>query len=205
MARAPWQPPDAPRQPFAASVERWRPLIRELIAEAWEEGRLDGHAAGLDDDLLLALIEQESRGNPGARSWAGAIGLLQVMPFTFAEMMLGSRALAGAVDPAAMWDVPSNARAGIRYLALGMQANEGHLYWAVASYNAGIEVVERWRAAGLYAVPPIGGYTETAAYAPAVLRGYMRHRPGLQVDMPPAMPREHVPGAVRLLREAGLR
>ena len=202
--RGPWQPPDAPRRPFVAQVEAWRPLVRELLAEAWGEGRLDGPAAALDDDLVLAVIQQESGGNPDAVSWAGAIGLMQVMPFTFAEMMHGDRALVDAIDPAAMWDVPSNARAGIRYLALAMQAFEGNLYWSLAAYNAGIEAVGKWRAAGLYAVPPIGGYWETAAYAPAILRAYLRHRPGLEVYVPDAMPREHVPGAIRLLQEAGL-
>ena len=77
---------------------------------------------------------------------------MQVMPFTFAEMMAGSRALTCAIAPAAMWDAPSNVRAGIRYLAKAMQADEGNRYWALAAYNAGIETVADWRDAGLYAV-----------------------------------------------------
>jgi len=184
-------------------VEQWRPLVRELLAEAWDEGRLEGPAAALDDDLVLAVIQQESDGDPEAYSWAGAIGLMQVMPFTFAEMMAGDRSLADQIDYPAMVDVASNMRAGIRYLALAMQAHEGNLYWAVASYNAGIEAVDDWRAAGLYAVPPIGGYTETAYYAPTILRNYLRHRPGLQMYVPPMMRDEHVPGAIELLKAAG--
>jgi len=127
--------------------------------------------------------------------------LMQVMPFTFAEMMHGDRALTCAIDRAAMWDVRSNARAGLRYLALAMQAHEGNLYWALASYNAGIETVHDWRAAGLYAVPPIGGYTETAAYAPAILRDYLRRRPDVAMYVPANMVTEHVAGAIRLLRD----
>ncbi|MGH2371400.1 MAG: lytic transglycosylase domain-containing protein, partial [Chloroflexota bacterium] len=164
-ARDAWRPPEDALFPFLDHIEAWRPLVRQLLAEAWAEGRLNGPANTLDDDLILALIQQESRGDPGALSWAGAIGLMQVMPYTFAEMMHGDRSLVCAIDPAAMWDVPSNVRAGIRYLALAMQAHAGNRYWALAAYNAGIEVVGRWRAAGLYAVPPIGGYSETAAYA----------------------------------------
>ncbi len=202
-SRPAWTPPDVPRRPYRPAVEQWRPLVRELLAEAWDEGRLDGPAAALDDDLVLAVIQQESEGDPEAYSWAGAIGLMQVMPFTFAEMMTGDRSLAEQIDLPAMVDVASNMRAGIRYLALAMQAHEGNLYWAVASYNAGIEAVDDWRAAGLYAVPPIGGYTETAYYAPTILRNYLRHRPGLQMYVPPMMRDEHVPGAIELLKAAG--
>lgn len=198
--RPAWQPPDAPRQPFIPRVERWRPLVRELLAEAWDQGRLDGPASALDDDLILALIQQESTGDPTAHSWAGAAGLMQLMPFTFAEMMHGDQRMAAVIDPAAIWDVRSNVRAGIRYLALAMKTHDGNLYWAVAAYNAGIRAVGRWRAAGLYAVPPIGGYTETAAYAPTILRNYLRHRPGLQMEIPDSMPQEHVAGAMELIR-----
>ena len=199
--RAAWQPSGAATALYPERIEAWRPLVRELLAEAWQEGRLDGPASRLDDDLVLALVRQESGGNPDALSWAGAMGLMQVMPFTFAEMMHGDRALTCAIDRAAMWDVRSNARAGLRYLALAMQAHEGNLYWALASYNAGIETVHDWRAAGLYAVPPIGGYTETAAYAPAILRDYLRRRPDVAMYVPANMVTEHVAGAIRLLRD----
>ncbi len=179
--------------------------MRQVLAEAWDEGRLEGAVAALDDDLVLALIQQESRGDPEALSPAGAIGLMQVMPFTFAEMIAGERALTCAIDPAAMWDVTSNVRAGIRYLALAMQAVEGNRYWALAAYNAGIETVADWRDAGLYAVPPVGGYRETAAYAPVVLRNYLSRRPDVAMEVPDSMPPQHVPGALRLLQDLAAR
>lgn len=202
VVRAPWQPPEVERRPFTRRVEHWRGLVHEIMAEEWEQGTLDGLAARLDDDLVLAVIQQESGGDPRALSWAGATGLMQVMPRTFALMMAGDEALAPAIDPDAFWDERSNVRAGIRYLALALQHTEGNLYWSLASYNAGIATVRRWRLAGLYAVPPIGGYTETADYAPAILRNYLRHRPGLELYIPDPMPPEHVPGAMQLLRES---
>lgn len=124
--RQPWHAPDVPRRAHANRVERWRPLVREMLAEAWMEGRLDGHAARLDDDLILSLIQQESGGNPNAVSWAGALGLMQVMPFTFAEMHHGSKELGDQIELGTMLDVTSNMRAGIRYLALAMQTHEGN-------------------------------------------------------------------------------
>ncbi|HET7769266.1 MAG TPA: lytic transglycosylase domain-containing protein [Chloroflexota bacterium] len=201
--RAPWQPPNAAILPYPDHIEAWRPLVRDLIAEAHAEGRLDGPAAKLDDDLVLAVIRQESQGNPDAMSWAGAIGLMQVMPFTFADMMAGDRSLTCAIDRAAMWDVRSNVRAGLRYLSLALNTHEGNLYWALASYNAGIDAVHDWRAAGLYAVPPAGGYWETADYAQVILRDYLRRRPDVAplIHLPDPMPVEHVPGALRQLRD----
>ena len=203
--RAPWRPPDVARRTYPQRVERWRPLVRQLIGELWNEGRMDGPAARLDDDLVLAVIQQESGGDPEAESWAGAIGLMQVMPFTFADMMAGDKALADQIDPAVMFDVPSNMRAGLRYLALAMNEHEGNYYWALASYNAGIEAVDDWRAVGLYAVPPVGGYEETANYAQVILRNYIRHRPDVvaQIHVPDPMPLEHVAGAIELLVRAG--
>jgi len=205
IARAAWRAPDVPRRTYPRRIERWRPLVRQLIGELWNEGRMDGPASALDDDLVLAVIQQESGGDPDAESWAGAIGLMQVMPFTFAEMMAGDKALADQIDPAVMFDVPSNVRAGLRYLALAMNAHEGNYYWALASYNAGIEAVDDWRAVGLYAVPPVGGYEETANYAQVILRSYIRHRPDVvtQIHVPDPMPPEHVPGAIELLVRAG--
>ena len=202
-ARAPWQPTDAAAFPYPERIEAWRPLVRELIAEAWDEGRLDGPASHIDDDLVLALIRQESQGDPDAESWVGAIGLMQVMPFTFADMMAGDRSLTCAIDRAAIWEVPSNVRAGLRYLALSMNAHEGNLYWALASYNAGIDTVHDWRAAGLYAVPPAGGYWETADYAQRILRDYLSRRPDVAplIHIPDRMPQAHVSGALRLLQD----
>ncbi len=183
-AREPWQPGDVPREPFIPEVERWRPLVRDLLAEAWDEGRLDGAAAALDDDLMLALIEQESEGDPEAESYAGAVGLAQLMPEAFARFMLGDPGLVDQLDPTWLRDPASNLRASIRYMAQALRTYGGDLYWSLAAYNAGFDAVDEWRARGFTAVPPWGGYVETASYAPAILRRYAAHRPGTEVTIP---------------------
>ena len=197
--RAPWQAPEAPRVAFPQRIERWRPLVRQVLAEEWQYGTLDGHAAALNDDMILAMMQQESQGNPRARSYVGAQGLMQVMPQTFAIVMAGNASLAPAIDPDAFWDESSNIRAGIRYMALAMQNHDGNFYWSLASYNGGIGPAKRWRLAGLYAVPPVGGYTETAHYAQVIMRTYLRHRPDVKMHVPDPMPQEHVPGALELI------
>jgi hypothetical protein len=86
-------------------------------------------ATGLPLALLVAVAEQESRFAPGARSGAGAQGLLQVMPATAHELRL---------DPS----VPrSNVLAGARYLR-AMLDRFGETDLALAAYNAGPSAVE---------------------------------------------------------------
>jgi soluble lytic murein transglycosylase len=65
--------------------------------------------------LLLAIIHVESRFNPRARSPKGAVGLMQVMPATFAEVAkeLGLETL----HPEQLLDVRFNVRVGTHYLS----------------------------------------------------------------------------------------
>lgn len=87
---------------------------------------------GWDWRLLAALIYQESRFNPAARSWAGATGLMQLMPAT-------GRAY-GAVNAL---DPDQNLRAGVaflKYLEKRFEAvpdKDERLKFVLASYNAG--------------------------------------------------------------------
>jgi soluble lytic murein transglycosylase-like protein len=203
-AAAGWHAPDVARRPFDFEIEQWRPLVRQELARAFSEGRLAGGASKLDDDVVLALIEQESSGDPDAESWAGAMGLTQVMPFTFADMIYGDERVVDSLDPATILDPHQNVRAGIRYLAMAMQIFRGNIYWALSSYNAGIGAVQDWRAVDLQSVPPIGGYVETANYAPSILVNLAAHRPGLVVNIPPPMTDDQVADAVDRLQSAGL-
>ena len=172
--------------PFMPEVERWRGLVRELLAEAKVEGRLTGVESLIDEDLVLALIEQESGGDPRAESPSGALGLMQLMRPTFAYFMGLHRwgEDVSDVSDEMMFDVETNLRAGIRCLAGVIDEQGGSLYWALASYNAGGGVVNGWRAGGLGAIPAWGGYEETANYAPAILANYAAHRPGVAVFTP---------------------
>ena len=199
-----WRPTGTAVRPYRPEIEQWRPLVRQALNEAAAEGRLWGPATRLDDDLLLAMIEQESAGQPLAESWAGAMGLLQLMPETFAELIYGDHTLAASLPYETYFEPTLNVRAGVRYMAWALQAPRGDVYWAVASYNAGVGATQQWRSVGLTAVPPIGGYTETAAYAPAILSSYARRRPDAGVQIPPPIPEEEIPAVVALLTAAGL-
>lgn len=164
-------------QPFRPRVERWRGLVRELLHEARLEGRHGGAAWRLDENLVLAVMEQESGGDPDAESWAGARGLMQLMPESFAWIM-GIRNWGediSDIDPTFVFDPTTNVRAGVRMLAAVLEEQGGSVYWALASYNAGGGAVNRWRAMGYDSVPDWYGVGETANYVPAILSSFNAH------------------------------
>jgi soluble lytic murein transglycosylase-like protein len=85
---------------------------------------------GVPAALLVATAYEESRMDPGARSGAGARGLLQLMPSTAQEVGLVSD------DPAA------NVLAGARYLRLLLD-RYGDVELALAAYNLGPTTIDR--------------------------------------------------------------
>ncbi len=166
-----------PFRPFRPKVERWRGLVRELLHEARLEGRFGGAAWRLDENLVLAVMEQESGGDPEAESWAGARGLMQLMPESFAWIM-GIRNWGediSDIDPTFVFDPTTNVRAGVRMLSAVLEEQGGSVYWALASYNAGGGAVNRWRAMGYDSVPDWYGFGETANYVPAILGSFNAH------------------------------
>lgn len=119
-------PPAAPPLSRAHSrgthaVRRWSPLIEQVAAEF-----------SLDARLLHAIVRVESAYNPTARSHAGALGLMQVIPAT------GQRF--GARD---LFDPLQNLRAGSAYLVWLQRRFGGNLELMLAAYNAGEGAVQR--------------------------------------------------------------
>ena len=82
---------------------------------------------GVDPNLIQAVIQQESRGNPNAKSSAGAMGLMQLMPTTFNSLGVGSDA----------YDPQTNINAGTKYLSQLLSQSGGDVETALASYYAG--------------------------------------------------------------------
>lgn len=105
------------RQP----ASRWNAMIEQVAAEL-----------GVDARLLHAIVSVESAYNPHARSPAGALGLMQVIPAT------GKRF--GAED---LFDPLQNLRAGTAYLVWLKRRFDGDLNLMLAAYNAGEGAVQR--------------------------------------------------------------
>lgn len=97
--------------------------------------------------LVAAVIEAESDWDASARSDAGAVGLMQLMPDTAAEL-----ARRGAVDaeefPVDSLSEPEvNIEYGTAYLRYLVERYH-EVETALAAYNAGLANADRWAAAG---------------------------------------------------------
>lgn len=112
--------------------------------------------AGLPPGLVRAVVWAESDFQQGAVSPTGAIGLMQLMPATAAEL---------GVDPL---DWKQNLQGGTAYLRKLLDRFEGdpeQLLKALAAYNAGPARVARHDG-----IPPL---PETVAYVQRVVRRYL--------------------------------
>lgn len=96
----------------------------------------------LDEHWVLGLVRQESRFNSDAKSWAGARGLMQLMPRTarWTARKIGMKKF----RMSDMTDVETNVTLGTSYLKVLLDSL-GHPVMASAGYNAGPGRARRWR------------------------------------------------------------
>jgi soluble lytic murein transglycosylase len=123
-----------------------------------------GHAANYDIDpaLLAAVIEQESKFRADAKSSAGAIGLMQLLPDTAKGIAIHTGGSKFVLSD--LYDPEINVRYGAWYLH-HLMLRYGDEKTALAAYNAGQQNVDRWRAEGKGIEFP-----ETRAYVDKVER-----------------------------------
>lgn len=105
-------------EPLIPDEKRRLSLLRAVYREA--------KYAGLPPELVLAVIQVESRFEKYAVSWAGARGLMQVMPFWVEEIGRPRDNL---------FDVDTNLRYGCTILRHYLDAENGDLSQALARYN----------------------------------------------------------------------
>lgn len=135
--------------PSGAGRERWADHVR-AAAEKYQ----------LPEALILAVMAVESNFDHQAVSEKGAMGLMQLMPFTAKDMYVSDA-----------WDPAQNIHGGARYLRILANQYGGDLVKTLAAYNAGPEAVRR--AGG--AVPNI---PETREYVRKVVALYQAYKAG---------------------------
>jgi soluble lytic murein transglycosylase-like protein len=146
------QEPQAAAQPNLSA--------RELVTQAAQR-------AGLPPAIVRSIARAESGYREDAVSPKGAIGIMQLMPATAADLHADPR------DPA------QNADAGARYLRdlLEKYENDPHqVSKAVAAYNAGPAAVDKY-----HGIPP---YRETIQYVNRVLKEYEKEQAAPQLSAP---------------------
>jgi len=91
--------------------------------------------------LILSIIRQESRFDSGVTSYAGAMGLMQLMPKTARHI---ADKLGEPYDREAVYAPETNMRYGVYYLSTLIKKFNGNMALAVAAYNGGPHNVETW-------------------------------------------------------------
>lgn len=109
-------------------------------------------------ELLHAVIQAESAYNHRAKSSAGAMGLMQLMPQTAKRFGVSN-----------VWDPRQNVNGGAKYLRLLLDLFKNNLRLALAAYNAGEGAVKKYG----NRIPP---YPETQNYVRKVIKNYLNER-----------------------------
>jgi soluble lytic murein transglycosylase-like protein len=145
-----------PSAPTAEPVALAVPAVPVAVPSLLSAADLADAAAdkyGLPRQLVRSVMAAESGFQPLVVSPKGAIGLMQLMPGTAAQL---------GVDP---FDPAQNVDAGTRYLRELLERYNGGLRHALAAYNAGPGAVDKYNG-----VPP---YRETVNYIFRIERDFL--------------------------------
>ncbi|ATD55988.1 lytic transglycosylase domain-containing protein [Clostridium chauvoei] len=114
---------------------------------------------GVDRNLILAIIKQESNFDPNVESGAGAKGLMQLMDFNCEAY--------GVTDP---FNIEQNIKGGVNHIKEYLDMFDGNVEMALMAYNGGPGTMQRrgvTSTSDLYKMPG-----ETQAYVPKVMNYY---------------------------------
>ncbi len=155
-----------------------------------DEVRALAKKAGVDPDLVLAIIRQESVFNPMARSPVGALGLMQLMPATASTEAKRLEANYVSADekklmkqrvanPMNLLVADTNLTLGIHHVKTLLSKYPGPVY-VLSAYNASPSAAAKWMKsiptkdvlAFIEKIP----YKETRAYVKLVLRNYFYYK-----------------------------
>lgn len=94
--------------------------------------------AGIDPNMWVRQVQQESGFNPNARSHVGAIGYSQIMPDTWSRPGFGLNFQGDINNP------EDNMRAGAQYMRAMLDRYDGNYAKALTAYNWGAGNADKW-------------------------------------------------------------
>ena len=107
-------------------VQQYHTLVERAVAEY--PFMVDGREMHIEPALIYAVIYQESRGNPRAKSRVGAYGLMQMMPKT---------AHLAHCKYSELGNPGVSISCGVKFLAALMTYNRGNMVKTLSGYNGG--------------------------------------------------------------------
>lgn len=145
----------------------------------WEAFQKQAAEAQVDPYLLLAIARQESTFRPAIQSWAGATGVMQLMPDT--ANWLAKVDVNIKTDHADFLSYPDySIRLGAFYMQRMLERDGGAVVYALASYNAGpgncSKWKRRWPEVSLSEFIELIPFSETNSYVKKVLGNYAAYK-----------------------------
>lgn len=150
------------RQTINTSVtcSMYRPSRRnDPVGAAAQNSEISGlvrrvaREVGVNENDFLALVYQESRFNPCAKSGAGATGLTQLMPGTADDLGVNEN------------NIEENLQGGAQYYKQQLQRYNGDVALALAAYNSGPGNVNKYGG-----IPP---FKETQGYVRSITQDWL--------------------------------
>jgi membrane-bound lytic murein transglycosylase F len=143
---------NSPRFSLVNISSDYSSLAGEKISPYDGQIKAEAGVLGWDWRLLASVIYQESNFDPAVKSWAGAVGLMQVMPET--AMHFGYKNV---------WEPEQNIRAGVRFLKFlddewskTIKNPAERIKFVLASYNVGLtHVIDARNLANKFGKSPV--------------------------------------------------
>lgn len=162
----------ATRMPYSEKMHRfWYPLA------FWDDVEEISKKNDMDPMVAMAVMREESRFDPYARSVAGARGLMQLMPQT--AYRIDKSISLGISKDSQINEVKNNIHLGVYYIK-SLFKEFGSLPYVLAAYNAGEIIVKKWQKQGsrkavdefIEEIP----YAETRNYVKKVVTSYFQYK-----------------------------
>lgn len=155
---------------FSHSMNQWQPAGNVPYADIINRYAKQHEVSGR---LVAAVIEAESSFQPQAVSWAGAYGLMQIIPGTWKQVNKEAAVCRGRHEGdctvKCYLDPDLNIHIGTVYLSQLVKRYNANIVLALAAYNAGPGAVDRYMG-----IPP---FAETQGYVRRIVGNWEKRTP----------------------------